>query len=103
MPIMEKTCNLSTVRNTPSEARRNAPSVDYYYIDFCNDDEGCDKITSKSLSRVVNVLYDYLDESDISYIPIMFVCARMSNNSARRIFEIRIDAVERHMRISSVR
>lgn len=100
---MEKTCNLFTVKNTPNEVWRNTSSVDYYYIDFCDDDKECNKITSKSLSHIVNVLYDYLNERDIFYIPIMFICARMIDNSKRYIFKILIDSEKRHMRISRVR
>ena len=100
---MYKTCNLSTVQNTPSEARRDTSCVDYYYIDFCNDKDDCSAVVSKILSRVVNVIYDYLEERDIYMIDKIYVCAQMKDGSTRRVFEIHIDSVERHMRISRVR
>lgn len=100
---MRKTCNLSTVKNTPNEVRRNTSSVDYYYLDFCDDNIECGEITGESLSRVMNVIYDYLDERDIFCIPVMFVCARMLDGSVKRIFKIIIDDVDRHMRISRVK
>lgn len=100
---MYKTCNLPTVQNTPSEARRDTSCVDYYYIDFCDDRDDCNRIASTSLSYVVNVIYDYLDERDIYCIEKMYVCAQMKDGSTRRVFEITVDSVERHMRISRVR
>lgn len=100
---MEKTCNLSTVKNTPNEVRRTTSTVDYYYLDFCDNNIEYGEITSKSLSRVMNVLYDYLNERDIFYIPVMFICAKMLDNSKRYVFRILIDSENRHMRISRVR
>lgn len=100
---MSKTCNLSTVKNTPSEARRDASCVDYYYIDFCDDNREFSEIASTCLSRVINVIYDYLDERDIFFIEKMYVCARMTDGSTRRVFEISINDAERHLRISRVK
>lgn len=100
---MYKTCNLSTVQNTPSEARRDTSCVDYYYIDFCDLDVAPAAIANVSLSRVMNVIYDYLNERDIYCIKTMYVCARMIDGSIRRVFEITIDDVDRHMRISRVK
>lgn len=99
---MYKTCNLPTVKNTPSEARRDTSCVDFYYIDFCDDRDNINEIASTSLSRVVNVIYDYLDERDIYCIEKMYVCARMTDGSIRRIFGITIDYVDRHIRISRI-
>lgn len=104
LPVnMYKTCNLSTVQNTPSEARRDTSCVDYYYIDFCGNKDDSSVIASTLLSRVVNVIYDYLDERDIYIIDKMYICARMKDGSIRRMFEIHINSVDRHMRISRVR
>ena len=99
---MYKTCNLATVQNTPSEARRDTSCVDFYYIDFCDDRDNFNEIVSVSLSRVVNVIYDYLEKRDIYCIERMYVCARMSDGTIRRVFMITIDAIDRHMRISRV-
>ena len=98
-----KTCNLSTVKNTPSEARRDTSCVDYYYIDFCDDKNDYGAIASKILSRVVNVIYDYLEERDIYIIDRMYICAQMVDGSKRRVFRISIDSVERHIRIHRVK
>lgn len=99
---MEKTCNLSTVKNTPHKVRKDTSCVDYYYIDFCDGRDDFDKIASRSLSRIINVVYDYLDERDIYYVEKMYICARMTDGSIRRIFELSIDDVGRHMRIFRV-
>lgn len=99
---MEKTCNLSTVCNTSHEVRKSTSCVDYYYIDFCNLDVVPAAIANVSLSRVMNVIYDYLNERDIYYIETIYVCAKMIDGSIRRVFVITIDSVDRHMRISRI-
>lgn len=100
---MYKTCNLSTVKNTPSEARRDALCVDYYYIDFCDIDVVPAAISNKSLSKVIGVIYEYLEERDIYFVDFLYICKRMLDGSTKRVFKITIDAVDRHMRISRVR
>lgn len=100
---MDKTCNLGTVKNTPSEARRSTSQVDYYYIDFCDNCQAFNQITSVSLSRIMGAIYDYLDERDIYYIEKMYICAWMLDGFTRRVFEISIDDSERHMHVSRVR
>lgn len=100
---MYKTCNLFTVKNTSSEARRDTSCVDYYYIDFCNDMAGCNEIVSTSLSRVVNVIYDYLDERDIYFVDFLYICKKMLDGSTKRVFKVSIDSSDRHMRIARVK
>lgn len=100
---MSKTCNLSTVYNTSHEVRKNTSCVDYYYIDFCDIDIVHDAIADVSLSRVMNVIYGYLEERDIYCIEKMYVCAKMLDGAIRRVFEITIDSVDRHMCIARVR
>lgn len=98
-----ETCNLDTVYNTSSEARRNTSCVDYYYIDFCDLDVVPAAIANASLSKIMNVIYDYLDERDIYFIDFLYICKRMMDGSTKRVFEITIDSVERHIRISRVK
>lgn len=99
---MYKTCNLSTVQNTSHEVRKSTSCVDYYYIDFCDLDVIPAAISNVSLSRVVNVIYDYLEERDIYFVDFLYICKRMLDGSTKRVFKITIDNVDRHMRISRV-
>lgn len=65
---MSKTCNLSTVKNTSSEARRNTSTVVYYYIDFCDNVDVISALTAGSVSKLIHVIFDYLDSRDIYII-----------------------------------
>lgn len=100
---MNKTCNLSTVYNTSLEERKSTSCVDYYYIDFCDDRDDFNEITSTSLSRVVNVIYNYLDERDIYSIETLYICKRLLDGSIKCIFKVSIDSLERHMCVSRVK
>lgn len=103
MMNMEKTCNLSTVCNTSHEVRKSTSCVDYYYIDFCDLDVVPAAIADVSLSRVVNVIYDYLEERDIFFVDFLYICKRMLDGSTKRVFKITVDAKSRHMRIFRVK
>lgn len=100
---MNKTCNLSTVNNTPSEARRNASAVVYYYIDFCDNSDTVSVLTANSVSQLISVIYDYLDKRDIYYIDVMYICAIMSDGSVKRIKKLQIDSDVRELIISNAR
>lgn len=100
---MNKTCNLFTVKNTPSEARRDASTVMYYYIDFCDGADVISELTAHSVSKLIYVIYDYLDKRDIYCINVMYICALMSDGSVRRIKKLQIDGDVRELIISNVR
>lgn len=99
---MNETCNLSTVYNTSHEVRNSTSCVDYYYIDFCDSRDDYGVIASTLLSRVMNVIYDYLDERDIFAIETLYICKRLIDGSTKRVFKVSIDSSDRHMRISRI-
>ena len=99
---MNETCNLSTVHNTSPFGRKDTSCVDYYYIDFCNDRDDFNEIASTSLSRVMNVIYDYLDERDIYFVDFLYICKRMIDGSIKRVFKLSIDSSDRHLYVSRV-
>lgn len=100
---MSKTCNLSTVINTPSEARRDASTVVYYFINF-RDDTAPDIVPQwRTLRGAIETIWDLLAIEDLYFLDDLYICAFMSDNSIRRVRHISIDAAERHMRISRVK
>lgn len=99
---MYKTCNLSTVKNTPSEARRNASTVVYYFINF-RDDTAPDIVPQwRTLRGAIETIWDVLSVKDLYFLDGLYICALMPDNSVRRVRYISIDVAERHMRISRV-
>lgn len=99
---MKKTCNLFTVKDTPSEARRDASSVMYYYIDIACDD--IDPIVPrwKNLRSVIETIWDTLSVCDLTSLDGHYICAYMTDGTNRKVRRINIDEKEREMRISRV-
>lgn len=100
---MSKTCNLSTVKNTPSEARRNTSTVVYYYIDF-EVEPFMDIFPQwKTLRGVIETIWDTLSMVDLFSLDGLYICAYMSDGSTRRVRRISMDKIGRHIRISRVK
>lgn len=100
---MEKTCNLSTVKNTPSEARRNTSTVVYYFINF-RDKTAPDIVpTWRTLRGVIESIWSVLEIEDLYFLGNLYICAYMSDGSIRRVRHIDIDIEARHIRISRVK
>lgn len=100
---MYKTCNLSTVNNTPSEARRSTLTVEYYFINF-RDKTAPDVVpTWRTLRGVIESIWDLLEIEDLYFLGNLYICAYMSDGSIRRVRHIDINQEERHIRISRVR
>lgn len=100
---MEKTCNLSTVKNTPSEARRNTSTLVYYFINF-RDKTAPDIVpTWRTLRDVIESIWNVLEIEDLYFLGNLYICAYMSDGSIRRVRHIDIDIEERHIRISRVK
>ncbi len=100
---MYKTCNLSTVKNTPSEARRDASTVVYYFINF-RDKTAPDIVpTWRTLRGVIESIWDMLETTDLYFLGDLYICAYMSDGDVRRVRHIDINQEERHMRISRVK
>ena len=99
-----KTCNLYTVKNTPSEARRNTSSVIYYYIDFDfeRDDVAPNVPTWRTLRGVIETIWDTLSVCDLTLMDGHYICAYMTNGTTRKVRYIRVDDERREMIISRV-
>lgn len=100
---MSETCNLSTVKNTPSEARRDASTVVYYFINFRDYTAGEVLPQWRTLRGVIETIWDLLSTEDLYFLGDLYICAFMSDNSIRRVRYISIDASERNIRISRVK
>lgn len=100
---MKKICNLSTVKNTPSEAWWKIAVVDYYFINF--HDDTFDDIVPRwhSIGAVIEGIWNLLETEDLYFIGDLYICAYMSDGSIRRVRHIDIDKAERHVRISRVK
>lgn len=100
---MKKTCNLFTVKDTPSEARRDISSVMYYYIDIaCGD---IDPIVPRweTLRSAIETVWDTLSVCDLTSLDGHYICAYMTDGTSRRILYIKVDKKAREMRIGRVR
>lgn len=95
-----KTCNLSTVKNTPSEARRNA-TTEYYYIDF--QDPDLELVPRwRSLRAVIECIWELLENVDLYTLGGLYICAYMSDGNIRRVRYLALDKGNRHLRICKV-
>lgn len=99
---MNETCNLATVNNTPSEARRNTSIVEYYFINF-RDKMTPDVVpTWHTLRAVIECIWDLLETDDLYFIGDLYICAYQSDGSVRHVRHIDINQESRHIRISRV-
>ena len=97
-----KTCNLSTVKNTPNEVRRDTSSVMYYYIDYEYDDIAPNVPTWKTLRSAIEMIWDTLSICDLESMDGHYICAYMTDGTSRRVRYIRMDKEGREMRICRV-
>lgn len=97
-----KTCNLFTVKNTPSEARRSTSTVEYYFIDFQDPDF---EIVPRwrNLRAVIECIWEILADVDLCALGGLYICAYMSDGSIRRVRYIDLDKENRHVKICRVR
>lgn len=100
---MYKTCNLYTVKNTPSEARRDASSVMYYYIDIVGDDIEPLVPRWNTLRSAIETIWDTLSVCDLTSLDGHYMCAYMKDGTSRRVWRIAVDGTVGKMRISRVR
>lgn len=98
-----KTCNLDTVKNTPSEARRNISTVEYYFINFRDKTAPDVAPTWRTLRAVIESIWDLLAIEDLYFLGNLYICAYMSDGSIRRVRHIDINQEERHIIISRVK
>lgn len=89
---MRKTCNLSTVKNTPSEARSCEHTECFYYIKYACDYADDDSLQYSSISDIIEMIYDLLDDVFIHMICGGCICKMYSDGRKKRIYTIVVDA-----------
>lgn len=99
---MNKTCNLSTVKNTPSEARRDASRAEYYYIKMLNVTECDSNVYYQSVQCIIDIIYDMLDCRGISVLDNAIVYAHYSDGSEKPILMFKDDVLRHHFTIIKI-
>lgn len=99
--VMIETCNLFTVKNTPSEARRDTSTsrADFYYIETMKDDEFDSGMQYETLQFMIDVIFDVLEYSDLSFLNNAIVYAYYNNGMKRPLFMFKNDVIEHSFRI----
>lgn len=88
---MKTTCNLFTVKNTPSEAR-SCEYTDYvYYIEYACDCDCDDSLQYSSVIDIVEMIYELLDDVFIHMICGGFICKIYNDGRKKRIYSIVVD------------
>lgn len=97
-----KTCNLFTVKNTPSEARRDTPTVDYYYIDFFGETKELDVPRWRTLSDAIETIWESISISDMDCLDGHSIYAYMTDRTRKPVLFMRVDRDNRELRICRV-
>ncbi len=97
--FMLKTCNLSTVKNTPSEARRSTSTSECYYIKTIQTPDADSDMQYKSVQSIIDMIYDVLEYSDLSVLDDAVVFGYNADGTNRPLFMFKNDVVEYSFRI----
>lgn len=95
---MRKTCNLSTVKNTPSGARRNT-SAEYYYIQTVQSPDYDDDVQYRSVQCIIDMIYNILEHSNLSVLNDAIIFGHNSDGTNRPLFMLKNDVLQHHFRI----
>lgn len=87
-----ETCNLSTVKNTPSVARSCEHTECFYYIKYTCDYDGDDSLQYKTISDIFEMIYDLLDDVFIRMICGGCICKMYNDGRKKKIYTIVVDA-----------
>lgn len=100
---MCKTCNLSTVQNTPHEVRKSASTVEYYFINFRDNSDPIIVPRWRTLRAAIECIWELLEDEDLYFIGGLYICAYQSDGSIRRVRYLALDKENRHIRICRVK
>lgn len=95
---MNKTCNLDTVKNTPSEARRDT-GAEYYYIEAFQPSDIDSNIQYQSVQCIIDMIYDILGYSDLSILDNAVVYGCYSDGIVQPLFMFKNDVVGHDFRV----
>lgn len=87
-----ETCNLFTVKNTPSEARSCVHTECFYYVEYACDYDSDDSLQYSSVSDILDMIYDLLDDVFIRMICGSYIYKMYSDGRKKRIYTIVVDA-----------
>lgn len=96
---MNKTCNLSTVKNTPSEARKSTSRTEYYYIRTVQSPDYDDDVQYRSVQCIIDMIYDILEYSDLSVLNNAIIFSHNPDGTNSPLFMLKNDVVEHSFRI----
>lgn len=96
---MNKTCNLSTVKNTPSGARKDTSRADFYYIKTVEDVEYDDDMKYETVQFMFDVIFDVLEYSDLSILDNAIVYGYYSDGTSVPLFMLKNDIIKHSFRI----
>lgn len=95
----EKTCNLLTVKNTPSEARMNTSRAEYYYIQTVQSPDYDDDIQYRSVQCIVDMIYNILEYSDLSVLNNAVIFKHEADGTNRSLYMLKNDVIKHSFRI----
>lgn len=85
------TCNLSTVNNTPSGARRDASTEYFYFIEYHCEYDDDDNLQYNSISDIFEMIYDLLDDVFARMLRGGYICKMCSDGRKKKIYAIVAD------------
>lgn len=99
---MKTTCNLSTVKNTPSEARSNTSEAEYYYIKTLNVTECDSDVYYKSVQCIIDMIYDMIDYRGMSVLDNAVIYACYPDGSVKPLFLLKDDVLQHNLTIVKI-
>ena len=87
-----KTCNLFTVKNTPSEARSCEHTECFYYIEYACDYNNDDSLQYNSVSDIFEMIYDLLDDVSIRMLCGGYIYKMYNDGRKKKIYTIVVNA-----------
>lgn len=99
---MIKTCNLATVKNTPSEARRATLRAEYYYIKTLNVTECDSSVLYQSVQCIIDMIYDMLDYRGMSVLDNAVIYGYYSDGSIKPLYLLKDDVLRHNFTIIKI-
>lgn len=99
---MTKICNLSTIKNTPSEARRSTSGAEYYYIKTLNVTECDSDIYYQSIQCIIDMIYNMIDYRGMSVLDNAVIYGRYSDGSVKPLFLLKDDVLQHNLTIVKI-
>ena len=96
---MIKTCNLSTVKNTPSGARRSTLRAEYYYIRTVQSPDCDDDVQYRSIQCIIDMIYNILEYSDLSVLNNAVIFRHSSDETDTPLYMLKNDVIKHSFRI----